>query len=423
MATSGLSLPDWLRRLETLSVHEIELGLERVLDVLERMSPALPERVIHVAGTNGKGSSVAMLYGFLSRLHRRVGTYTSPHVIRYNERICVDGRPASDAAIIAAFERVESARRGVPLTYFEFGTLAAVAVFEAAAVDAAVLEIGMGGRLDAVNVIEPDAGLITNVSLDHCEWLGSDVESIGFEKAGIMRRGKPVVFADRNVPASVRRHAEAVGAGLLLAGHDYDWSIGERHRWSWRGQRHELSGLAPPSLAGSIQVQNAAGVLAVLEALGCDRLFGNDIVDGVLGVLQLPGRMQSVQREREWLFDVAHNPAAAAALGATLREQGRQGLVAVVGVLDDKDVEGIVAPLKDLVEQWIAVTAASPRAIDGAELARRVANAADCACLIAGSMDAAVSAAREFASAGGCILVTGSFYVVGPMLQRLSAPD
>jgi len=423
MSPSGMSLPGWLRRLETLSAYEIDMGLERVLDVLDRMRPALPERVIHVAGTNGKGSSVAMLYSLLSGLHRSIGTYTSPHVIRYNERICVNGSPASDDAIITAFERVEAARGGVPLTYFEFGTLAAIAVFEARQVDAAILEVGMGGRLDAVNAIAADAALITNVSLDHCEWLGSDVESIGFEKAGIMRNGKPVVFADRNAPASLRRHAETLGARLLLAGRDYDWSIGDRGRWSWHGQRRELSGLAPPSLAGSIQVQNAAGVLTVLEALGYERILDNDIVDAALGSLALPGRMQSVQRGCEWLFDVAHNAGAAAALGETLREQGRQGLIAVVGVLDDKDVEGIVAPLKDLVEQWIAVTADSPRAIDCEELARRIANATDRACLIAGSMDAAAANAREFAGPGGHILVTGSFYVVGPMLQRLSSAD
>ncbi len=187
MTTGGSRLPAWLARIESFSPHEIELGLERVLDVLSRMQLACPKRVIHVAGTNGKGSSVAMLRSLLASTGR-IGTYMSPHVLQYNERICVDGVPASDEEIVAAFERVESARGDVPLTYFEFGTLAAMAVFEAREVDTAVLEVGMGGRLDAVNAIEPDAGLITNVSLDHCEWLGIDTEAIGFEKAGIMRR-------------------------------------------------------------------------------------------------------------------------------------------------------------------------------------------------------------------------------------------
>ncbi|MCK5326003.1 MAG: bifunctional folylpolyglutamate synthase/dihydrofolate synthase, partial [Woeseiaceae bacterium] len=193
MTKAGLPLTDWLRRLETLSPREIELGLDRVLEVSGRMALDRPSRVIHVAGTNGKGSSVAMLRSLLSAPDAIVGTYTSPHVIHYNERICIDGEPAGDTQIVAAFERVEAARKDVALTYFEYGTLAAMAVFDAMNVDTAILEVGMGGRLDAVNAIEPDAGLITNVSLDHCEWLGNDIETIGFEKAGIMRGGEPVV--------------------------------------------------------------------------------------------------------------------------------------------------------------------------------------------------------------------------------------
>ena len=223
MNSADSSLNDWLARLETLSPHEIDLGLDRVSEVLSRMALDHPGRVIHVAGTNGKGSSVVMLRSMLESTGS-VGTYMSPHVIRYNERICVDDVPASDSSIVAAFERVEAARRDVPLTYFEFGTLAAMAVFEASGVDTAVLEVGMGGRLDAVNAIEPDAGLITNISLDHCEWLGDNLESIGFEKAGIMRAGKPVVFADRQMPDSVARVAEERNARLIRAGSDYDWA-------------------------------------------------------------------------------------------------------------------------------------------------------------------------------------------------------
>ena len=239
----GLPLPDWLRRLETLSPNEIDLGLERVAEVLGRMRLAPPARVIIVGGTNGKGSSVEMLRALLAG-SGVIGTYTSPHVMRYNERISVDGCPAVDAAIVAAFERVEAARGEVPLTYFEFGTLAALAVFDAAGVTTAILEVGLGGRLDAVNVVEPDASLITNVSLDHCEWLGDDVESIGYEKAGIMRAGKPVVFASTEMPASVAAHAEKVGAQLVCAGRDYTWTQDAGGRWSWHGRRVELSGLS-----------------------------------------------------------------------------------------------------------------------------------------------------------------------------------
>ena len=422
MSSPRLPLPDWLRRLETLSPKEIDLGLERVAEVLARMSLELPAQIVLVGGTNGKGSSVEMLRALLSG-GSLVGTYTSPHVIRYNERIAIDGQPAGDEDIVAAFERVEEARQEVPLTYFEFGTLAALAVFETAKVETAVLEVGLGGRLDAVNVVEPDASLITNVSLDHCEWLGDDLESIGREKAGIMRTGKPVVFGDPDMPASVVAHAEALGARLLCAGRDFTWTAGEGGHWSWRGHHVELPDLAIPALRGPMQLQNAAGALALVEALGLAQLLEPGKVNRALGSLRLAGRMHVVEREQRWLFDVAHNPAAAEALAESLRQFEAPVSVAVAGILDDKDVEGIVGPLAPLVDHWIAVDAASPRAIESAELARRIANATGKACLIANDPDDALENARVIAGEGGRVLVTGSFYTVGPCLERLSADD
>lgn len=422
MSPSGLPLADWLRRLETLSPREIDLGLERVAEVLGRLALEPPARVVLVGGTNGKGSSVEMVRALLSG-SGVVGTYTSPHVIRYNERIAINGEPATDDEIVAAFEQVEAARGDVPLTYFEFGTLAALVVFEAANADIAILEVGLGGRLDAVNVVEPDASLITNVSLDHCDWLGNDVESIGYEKAGIMRTGKPVVFADTDIPASVAAHAEQLGARLIRAGHDYSWAAAEGGRWSWRGRGLELVDLEVPSLQGPMQIQNAAGALALIEALGLERELDAGNVNRALTGLRLPGRMQTIERQQEWLFDVAHNPAAAEALAASLRQAGSRATVAIVGILDDKIVEGIVGPLAEHVDNWIAVTGASPRAIDAAELARRIANETGKACLIADSLDAAIENADAVAGAGGRTLVTGSFYVVGPLLERLSARD
>jgi dihydrofolate synthase / folylpolyglutamate synthase len=422
MSPSGLPLADWLRRLETLSPREIDLGLERVAEVLGRLALEPPARVVLVGGTNGKGSSVEMVRALLSG-SGVVGTYTSPHVIRYNERIAINGEPATDDEIVAAFEQVEAARGDVPLTYFEFGTLAALVVFEAANADIAILEVGLGGRLDAVNVVEPDASLITNVSLDHCDWLGNDVESIGYEKAGIMRAGKPVVFGDTDMPAAVGVHAEKLGARLIRAGHDYSWAPAEGGRWSWRGRGLELVGLEVPSLHGPMQIQNAAGALALIEALGLEQELGAGNVNRALTGLRLPGRMQTIERQQEWLFDVAHNPAAAEALAASLQQAGARATVAIVGILDDKIVEGIVGPLAEHVDNWIAVTAASPRAIDAAELARLIANETGKACLIADDLDTAIENADAVAGAGGRTLVTGSFYVVGPLLERLSAHD
>ena len=422
MSPAGLPLPDWLRRLETLSPREIDLGLERVAEVLGRMALPPSARTILVGGTNGKGSSVEMLRALLSGTGA-VGTYTSPHVIRYNERIAVNGDPATDEQIIAAFEQVEAARRGVPLTYFEFGTLAALAVFKATGVDTAILEVGLGGRLDAVNVVEPDASLITNVALDHCEWLGQDVESIGREKAGIMRAGKPVVFADVDMPVTVGDRATEIGAWLIRAGHDYTWTRAEGGSWSWRGRHTELCRLDLPSLRGPVQLQNAAGALALVEALGGADSLEKERVNRALTGLSLRGRMQTIRREQEWLFDVAHNPAAARALAAALRQQDAFASVAIIGILDDKDVEGIVGSLAESVGSWIAITASSPRAIDAAELARRTANATGKACLIADTPDMAIRNAGEMAGPGGRVLVTGSFYTVGPLLERLSARD
>jgi dihydrofolate synthase/folylpolyglutamate synthase len=421
VTSAGSPLSDWLARLETFSPHEIELGLDRVLDVLSRMQLECPERVIHVAGTNGKGSSVVMLRSLLASTGS-IATYMSPHMLRYNERICIDGSSASDDEIVAAFERVDAARGDVPLTYFEFGTLAAMAVFEARDVDTVVLEVGMGGRLDAVNAIEPDAGLITNVSLDHCEWLGNDVEAIGFEKAGIMRPGKPIVFADRQVPASVLRSAQEKDARLICAGRDYRWTPPEAGRWDWFGQSGEIRGLRVPALAGPVQVQNAAGVLAVVESLGLYDLLQPEVIDAAFTDLRLSGRMQSLRFEQEWLFDVAHNPAAAAALADALRDRG-QSTVAIVGMLDDKDVEGVVGELDRCVSRWIATDVDSPRGIGASELARRIANHSNRPCLVAESHAEAVENAREFAGADGRILVTGSFYLVGPMLEHLGYRD
>jgi dihydrofolate synthase/folylpolyglutamate synthase len=395
------------------------MGLERVERVLERLAPRRPETVLHVGGTNGKGSCVALLESLLAASGRRVGSYTSPHVLRYNERIRIGGREAPDQAIIAAFERVEAVRGDVPLTYFEYGTLAALVVFAEAGVDAAVLEVGMGGRLDAVNAVEPDAGLITNVSLDHCAWLGNDVEAIAFEKAGIMRAGKPTVFGSAQMPKAVADHAATIGARLHVAGRDFGWQpVGSG--WSFESRGRRLDGLNPPAAPGRHQIDNAAAVLALLEAAGIDAAPDAEAVNRSLATAQVVGRMQSVDAGRHWLLDVAHNPAAAEALADTLRDRPVAGeTVALVGMLDDKDVAGVITPLVGLVSEWIAATAESSRAIPASELGRQVANLSGRACLVAGSPAEAAARAAAVTGPDDRILVTGSFYLVGPVLAGL----
>jgi dihydrofolate synthase/folylpolyglutamate synthase len=418
MQTSGLPLHEWLALLETYSPEEINLGLDRVETLLRRMDLPQLDCVLHVAGTNGKGSSAAMLESLLRLTDKKVGCYTSPHMLRYNERIRIDGAEASDAQIVAAFESIDALRGDVALTYFEFGTLAALAVFAEASVEIAILEVGMGGRLDAVNAIDPSASLITNVSLDHCAWLGENVEMIAAEKAGVMRADRPVIFASPELPVAIVTGAESAGANLFAAKRDYDW-LPDAGEWTWNGINQSIRNLQYPSLAGDIQLQNAAGVLTLLEVAGFEHLLDATTVNVALGELQLAGRMQAVGENG--LFDVAHNPAAAEALAEALSDYKLSGsIVVILGMLDDKDVEGVVGALQKHVDGWIAVTADSPRAIPAAELARRVANATDKGCLIAESIDAAFARAKETTAPEDLILVTGSFYVVGSALGLYS---
>ena len=300
-------------------------------------------------------------------------------------------RLASDDEIIRAFETIEAVRNSVPLTYFEYGTLAAFVVFAEACLDVWVLEVGMGGRLDATNVVDPSAALITNVALDHCAWLGEDVETIATEKAGIMRPGIPVVYGGTDVPQAILSHAEAVGARLLLRGRDYT-----------------LDGIPQPGLPGAFQVGNAAAVVAMLRAAGLQAAVEEELVAQVLPEVRLTGRGQRFVRDGvEWLLDVAHNPAAAAQVATLLSAASADGnTIAVIGMLERVDL-------------WVAVTADSPRAIPAGELARRIANASNRPCLVETSLANALQAARREALEGGRILVAGSFYVVGPVLQSL----
>ena len=419
---SFTSLDEWLPWLETLSPREIDLGLDRVVAVLERLDLPEPERVINVAGTNGKGSSVAMLEALLANAGHRTACYTSPHVLRYNERICIDGFAVSDADIIAAFERVQAARLEVPLTYFEFGTLAALVAFADAAADTLILEVGMGGRLDAVNAIEPDACLITNIALDHVAWLGDDIDSIATEKAGIMRASKPVVFGATDCPSAIAARAAEIGADLRLAGTDFGFeSNPDKTLWSWRGRQTELAGLCPPALAGGIQMQNAAAVLAVIEAMGLEHILTVAQVNDAFGNLSLAGRFQVIQSSRRtWVLDVAHNPAAAAVLAESLQALSHAGkITAVVGMLADKDVQGVIDPLSALVDAWIAVPVEGARAEPVAPLAQAIANVSMRPCRIAQSIPAALETADREVDADQLILVTGSFYAVGPALAWL----
>lgn len=419
-------LDDWLDWQQQLHPATIELGLRRISNVLARTGWTRPRApVITVGGTNGKGSCVALLDAVLRAQGYRVATFTSPHLIDYRERIRIDGAMVSEASLIAAFERAVDALGPDSLTFFEFNTLAALLVFETAVPDVIVLEVGLGGRLDSVNVVDPDVAVVVSIGLDHMDWLGPDVESIGREKAGIFRAGRPAVFGTPEPPQSVRERAHEIGAQLKVRGTDFDGRAASAAGWDFTvDDRVELAALPLPSLPGPIQVANAATALMTLHQLR-DRLpLSREAIVRGLRSARLPGRFQRVPDARgfEWVLDVAHNPAAAAMLAANLRALPVTGrTLAVCGMLGDKDVSGVIDTLRDAIDQWYAATSAGPRALDAAELSRR-AGTAGVHLQPAGTVPEAMQSAAEVARAGDRIVVFGSFHTVGPALAALGVP-
>jgi dihydrofolate synthase/folylpolyglutamate synthase len=421
VAARFASLDAWLSWQEQLHPSTIDLGLERVRRVLDAMAlPSLACPVITVGGTNGKGSCVAMLESILRAEGLKVGAFTSPHLVRYNERIHIDGREATDAALMQAFEQVSDARGAVSLTFFEYNTLAALCLFAPARLDAVILEVGMGGRLDAVNVIDPDAALIVSVGIDHVEWLGATLEDIGREKAGIFRAGRPAVLGSTAMPDSVRRTAEALGAILIEPGRDFRWQR-TSSGWSWDGRSASYRQLPQPALAGARQFDNAAAVLAVLEALAARLAVSPPAIARGLETVDLPGRYQRVQRNGvEWVLDVAHNVAAAEILAANLGGESPPGrTLAVYGALRDKEASAIVATLRARVDEWLLVDLPGVRGLGAAELRERAFAQSDACVTNAGAMPAALEATARRARPGDRVVVFGSFHMVGPALEWL----
>ncbi|HEY5790562.1 MAG TPA: bifunctional tetrahydrofolate synthase/dihydrofolate synthase [Gammaproteobacteria bacterium] len=412
----GGALGDWLRRLEGLHPRSIDLGLERVGRVHAALGAPRPARVVTVAGTNGKGSLVALLEAILAAAGYRVGAYTSPHLLRFNERVRIAGAEADDAALCAAFARVEAARGDTSLTYFEFTTLAALLLLAEAPLDVALLEVGLGGRLDAVNLVDPDVAVLTPIDLDHAEWLGNDRDSVGREKAGIMRSGVPAVLGDPDPPASVLACAAKLGAPLYRLGQEFRHAI-DAHGWRWEGGGRVRSSLPRPALAGAHQYANAATALMALECLA-DRLpVGQDAVRRGLLEVRLPGRFQVVPGPVETVLDVAHNPHGARALAATLAARPCDGrTLAVVGMLADKALGETLAALQPLVHGWYLAPLEGPRGSPAARLATALgaveAEVSRCA-------DVADALARAHAAArpGDRVVVFGSFLTVAAALR------
>jgi dihydrofolate synthase / folylpolyglutamate synthase len=421
-------LDEWLAWQQALHPDAIDLGLERARRVLVRTGWRRPHcPFITVGGTNGKGSCVAMLAAMLQASGRRVATFTSPHLVDYRERIRIDGTPVSVASLVAAFERIADALGTDSLTFFEFNTLAALLVFETAGPDAIVLEVGMGGRLDTVNLVDADASAIVSVGLDHMEWLGRDLESIGREKAGIMRRGRPAIVGTVAPPRSVLEVADSVGAVLLLRGRDFDGVDASDGTWHYHDAAGELDALPAPALAGIAQVGNAAAALATLRSLRSRLPVSRNAVEQGLRRVRLPGRFQRIDDPRgfEWVLDVAHNPDAARTLASNLVRYPAAGRTSIIcGMLGDKDVEEVVGILGPAAGRWIAADTDGPRGLPGHALSARAA-ARGVSMEHGGTVADAMSLAAADAGSGDRVVVFGSFHTVGPALEylRRSRPD
>jgi dihydrofolate synthase/folylpolyglutamate synthase len=419
------SLEQWLAYQQGTHSLSIDLSLERVRDVAARLG-LLEKRcpVVVVAGTNGKGSTAATLAALLQSCGLRVGLFTSPHLVRYNERVQIDGAPASDAALVTAFERIEAARGAVTLTFFEYNTLAALELFRDAALGAMVLEVGLGGRLDAVNIIDADVAVLCSIGIDHREWLGSTLEQIGAEKAGVFRRGQNVVLGNAAMPASVWRAARELECRVWTAERDFSWRIhgdgSGAEAWDYRSEPCTLLDLPAPALAGAVQYRNSSSALTAMQLLAvagtCDQ---RRIARGLTSVT-LPGRFQVVPGDVEWILDVAHNEPAAAVLAAALAARPCEGKsFAVAGMLADKDVAAVASTLDPLVDHWLlAGIDGEPRGLDARALQARLPPLRG-TIELATDTTAACARARALSSPHDRVIVFGSFYVVGPALQWL----
>jgi dihydrofolate synthase / folylpolyglutamate synthase len=412
-------LADWLDQQQKSHPSAIDLDLTRVRSVAQRMGLLPPRyRVVTVAGTNGKGSTVAYLDALFRGAGKRTGRFTSPHLVRYNERICIDGVEAGDGDLIASFERIDAARASTTLTFFEYNALAALDLFARKPVDVAVLEVGLGGRLDATNIVDADVGVVCSIGLDHVDWLGDSVEQIGREKAGIFRPGRPAVLGAAPMPNSVWQVIEELGAQAVAPGQQYQVRV-HGDSWDFECGGLQLRDLPRPALAGEHQVGNAAAALAAVVYGGFGLRLDHAGVSAALRSVKVAGRFQRVAGEVEWILDVAHNVQAAETLRDNLRRLPRaRRTLAICGILGDKDIRGITATLAGEVDAWILASLEGARAVSTRQIAEALPPSAS---VLAHAHDVAEACrvARASARPGERVLVFGSFLTVGPALEFL----
>ena len=415
------TLEEWLAHAERLHPKTIDMGLDRVRAVAERMALGFSCPVFTVAGTNGKGSTCAMLESILARAGWRTGVFTSPHLVHFEERCRIHGEPVKAAGLLASFESVESARGDISLSYFEFTTLAILHALASAGLDAVILEVGLGGRLDAVNIIDTDCAIITSIDIDHAELLGDTREKIGFEKAGIMRTGRPAIISDPVPPQSVIDHAREIGADAWLLGRDFNYN-GDPQQWAWAGRGKRYAGLAYPALRGANQLVNASGALAALEVMRSRLPVTAQAVRTGLALVELPGRFQVVPGQPALVLDVAHNPHSVAALALNLDAMGFYPVThAVFGAMADKDLAPMLARMDPIIDRWYFTDLPTPRAAQAAALQaswQALTKRSDAASGTYGDPQSALRAAAAAADPADRIVVFGSFFTVGDVLQH-----
>jgi len=413
------NLQEWLSWQESLHPSAIDLGLERVHAVWRRMGLGKPNNtIVTVAGTNGKGSCVAMLDAIYRASGYKVGTYTSPHIKRYNERVCINGEPVSDEALCNAFEHVDRCRGEISLTYFEFGTLAALVLFQQAQLEIVILEVGLGGRLDAVNIVDADVAVISSIDLDHEAWLGSDRASIALEKAGIARTGVATVCGDLNPPNTLLEYLDKIQSPLSLINRNFHFEKIDAISWNWRSQQHQHHNLPLPALRGDFQLQNAATVLMVLEILQSQHPVTQSEIRQGLTMVFVPGRFQVVPGPVRLIVDVAHNPHGAGALAQALSQWPCHGTtIGLFGAMHDKDVAGMASAMNEVIDEWLLVELPSPRAMSTQALKSVFRTAGiDKPIECFGSVQLAKESAIDRASPEDRIVAFGSFFVVSELL-------
>jgi dihydrofolate synthase/folylpolyglutamate synthase len=423
----AMNIDQWVEYIQTLHHREIELSLERVRKVYLRLYPAgMSCKIISLSGTNGKGSTAEICASIYRHAGCKVGKFTSPHLVNFNERININGAPVSDDDLVASFIRIETARNDIPITFFEFGTLLAIDLFEHARVDIAIMEVGLGGRLDSVNILDADVAITTSIAIDHTSWLGDTVEQIAYEKSGIARTGKPYVIGMKKVPETLRAHAEKIKADLYVVGSDFDFNDAEVDRsWSWHsasGMRY--SNLPLPFDQAGVQLCNAAAALSAIEQLQTWLPVNESQIKNGVRSAQLAGRCQIVQQKPLVILDVSHNEASVKRLAefvsglAPLKASSK--CVAVCGMLKDKEISASLSQLSNQVDHWYTATIDNERGATSLEVANHLKGITDVDVVCYDSVTLAYSAALSTLTEDDCLVVFGSFHIVGDILDSIT---